>query len=105
MRGDAVADAAGAAVQHHPHIVVFIQADFDEVISRAEGAKLLFGSGCRTVEELVILLFQNGLEPAFQLLEANLVDCRRVIPQATILRWIVVLAHSRPAMRHGFLDS
>jgi hypothetical protein len=66
-------------VQHHPYVVVFIQANLNKVISGAEGAQLLFGTCRRTVEKLVILLFQNGLESAFQRLEANLVDCRRAL--------------------------
>ena len=91
MRGDTVADTTGTAMEHHPHIVVFIQADLDEVIPRAERSKLFFSPGCSPIQELVILLFQNGLESTFQLLEANLVDFRRVVPQTAILRGIVCL--------------
>jgi hypothetical protein len=63
-------------MEHNPHVIIFIQADFDEVIPRAESAKLFFGPGCSPIQELIILLFQNGFETTFQRLEANLVGCR-----------------------------
>jgi hypothetical protein len=38
---DAVADAARARVQHHPHPVALVEADLDEVVAGAECAQML----------------------------------------------------------------
>ncbi len=65
--GDAVADAATAGMQHDPDLVVFIQADFNEVIAAAQRAHLTnpVAELAKRFEQVGMLLC-HGREPRLE---------------------------------------
>jgi hypothetical protein len=61
VRRDGVADAPAARVQHHPDLLMLVQADLDEVVAAAERAHLVrpLGELAERLEQLRVALGQR----------------------------------------------
>ena len=77
VAADPVAHAAGARVEHHPHAVVLVEADLDEVVARAQGAQ---------VHDVVRLLHLGVL----------LADGDEALAQVRVPDLVVGLGHGAP---------
>ena len=88
-------------MKHHPYVVRFVQADLDEMVSRAERAKLRQRSfNARIVQKVV--LEHRAYDPILQIGETCLNDLRDLPAPPHPL--VVPSAVVGPAVRHGAFD-
>ena len=96
MHADAIADAARAAVEHHPDALRLVEADLDEVVAAAERAEVLRG---RAAIELR-MPFEDPFVAHVQSFPGVLGARRQVGPRAAVALAAAVGA----AVRHDALD-
>ncbi len=98
IRTDPVADAARTRVQHDPHGSVFVEADLDEVVARAERAQMRLRPGGRLADLRV--LFNDLFELVVQPRERLGLRFSHIVPGATVVFTAIV----GPAVWNALFD-
>ena len=93
---DAIADAARAAVEHEPNLFVFIQADFDKMITGAERTEMIHVITAIELRVFINYRFVTDLElaPHTDLPLRELAPCSPIAAPAVV----------RAPVRHCLLD-